>query len=113
MLNNVITSMVKFRYWLLAVWLSIQWMFRTTLGDEVIYQGEKHVVYNGTMCESWRIGEKDGQEWWVKRKDCRKVYSLRGMMRSFRSGYFFYMSSWYGIWVSQGIPSWTRSLPIW
>jgi hypothetical protein len=107
--------MGKFRAWLMIVGLSIKWIFRVTLGDEVVYQGKKYRVANGNVCDCWRLADlnPDYYKCYVKQKDCKKIWSIKGMIRSFQSGYWFYMTTWYSIWAREGIKSWMKSCNIW
>ena len=107
--------MNRIKYWLLIIWLSFKWMFRTTLGDEIIYNGKKYTIANGVSPATWRLSNynPDYYKCFVPRKDCKKIWSIKGMIRSFQSGYSFYMGYWYDIWVNVGIKSWMRSCRIW
>ncbi len=101
------------KYWLFIVWLSAKWMFRVTLGDEVIYKGKRYFVANGTAAPYWDLQIKGGfQRVHLYQSEFKKVWSLSGLVRSFRSGYWFYMSSWYRIWVNEGIKPWMRGCNI-
>jgi hypothetical protein len=96
------------------IWLSFKWMFRVNLGDVVWYSGKKYTVCNGVRCNSWRLGDLDnGDDGWVKRDLCRKLWTVKNMCTSFKSGYSFYMSNWYGIWRNGGIKPWMRTINIW
>ena len=107
--------MKKIIYWLLIVWLSIKWIFRITLGDWVIYQGKKYMVANGDVSNCWRLeGYNDNYHLcYVPQKDCKKIWSLKGMIRSFQVGYWFYMTYWYSIWIREDIKHWMRGCNIW
>lgn len=106
--------MKRIKYWLLIVGLSIKWMFRVNVGDLVIYQGKQHQVLNGVRCESWRLGDLDnGDDGWVLRSDCKKVWTPQNMIGSFKSGYRFYMGYWFKIWVNKGIEPWVKGCNIW
>jgi len=109
--------LIKARYWLLVIWLSTKWMFRINLGDKVWWSGWKlmrFTVLNGVRPGSWRLAElMDDNDGWVSRNECRKSWTLPNMLRSFRSGYRFYMINWYDIWVNEGITAWMRRCRIW
>ncbi len=91
--------MIRARYWLYVIWLSCLRMFRTNLGNQVWYRGRKYTVANGVRCNSWRLAFLDnGDDGWVKRAECRLVFTPSNIAHSFRFGYHFYMSSWYCIW---------------
>lgn len=102
------------RYKLLIIWLSFKWIFRVNLGDEVYYKNNKHIVRNGVRCNSWRLSELDnGDDGWVKRADCKKVWTFDNILNSYKHGYNFYITNWYNIWKTEGIKDWMRQLQIW
>lgn len=103
----------KIYYWLFIVWLSTKWIFRTTLCDDVIYKGKKYSINNGVVCNCWTLIDDNRHTFEAQIKDCKKVWSLKGMIRSFKSGYFFYMTSWYSIWCREDILPWMKSCQIW
>ena len=106
--------MNKIIYWILIVWLSLKWVFRITLGDWVLYEGKKYQVINGVCLTTWKIQEVlYGPTFEAPRVDIIKIWSLSGMVSSFKSGYSFYMTSWYSIWVNEGIKPWMRNCKIW
>lgn len=106
---------IKRIFWKLRIiWLAIQWIPQTNLGDKVWYQGKEYMVCNGVRAKSWRLGDFDnGDNGWVRRSECRKVKSLANYWHSFQSGYQFYMTSWFGIWTKQGIKDWMQNCNIW
>jgi len=106
---------MKKLYWRLRIiWLSLKWCFRVNLGDWVWYGGKKYIVSNGVMSDSWRLSSLDnGRDGWVPRSDCKKVWTPKNIIGSFRSGYRFYMTSWFDIWVNEGIKPWMRGCNIW
>ena len=115
--------MNKLRWWIYVIWLSAKWCFQVNLGDLVWYHGRKYVVLNGVRSNSWKLAEwnifgeplvlENGNDGWVPRAECKKVKTLSNAIGSFRSGYRFYMTSWYDIWVREGILDWMRSCRIW
>ena len=106
--------MKKLKYWLLIVLLSIKWMFKVCLGDKIVYQGKEYEVINGVVQNSWKLsGLDNGHDGWVQRKECKKVKALSNVIGSFKSGYNFYMSAWYSLWVKVGIKQWMKNCPIW
>lgn len=106
--------MNKLLWKLRIVWLSLRWIPQINLGDEVYYQGNKYKVCNGVRDGMWRLGDLDnGRDGWVKRADCRKVWTLANIRASYRYGYNFYMTSWYDIWCREGIKEWMRGCNIW
>lgn len=110
----VISRYVAVKYWLYIVWLAYRWIFQVNLGDYVWYKRKKYLVHSGVRCESWRLGGLDnGDSGWVPRKDCRKVLSFKNIIHSFKSGRYFYMTSWYSIWKRNGIENWCKSCHIW
>jgi hypothetical protein len=106
--------MGKFRSNLLIIWLSFKWIFRVNLGDVVYYRKKKYIVCNGVRYNQWRLGKLDnGDEGWVDRNQCRKNLSIKNLLKSFLSGYCFYMSNWYEIWIREGIKDWMLGCKIW
>lgn len=105
----------RLKYWFLIVWLSSKWMFRITIGDDVLYNGEKYFVNNGVSAPAWDLlsYSTPRRGVCVHERNFKKIWSLKGLIRSFRSGYWFYMTSWYNIWVRQGIEPWMRGCNIW
>jgi len=113
----------KLRWKVYIIWLSLKWCFQVNLGDEVWYRGLKYNVLNGVHCGEWRLVGPDtfghmvtfdnGRDGWVPRKDCKKVKTLSNYIHSFKSGYWFYMTSWYDIWVREGILDWMKGCNIW
>ncbi len=101
--------MREIKYWLLIIRLSFKWMFRTTLGDEIYYQRNRYMVTNGVCPMTWTLDSK----FEAKRIECKKIWSLKGMIRSFKRGYNFYMTNWYGIWIMAGIEPWMKDCNIW
>jgi len=105
--------MGKIKAYILIVWLSFKWIWKISLGDKIIYNDKEYVVHNGITSGCWTLLDEDRNSFNVKIKNCKKVWSLQGMMRSFKSGYNFYMTSWYNIWVTTGIKPWMRGCSIW
>ena len=110
-----IVEMFKKMYWKLKIiCLSFKWCWRINLGDEVFYKNNKYIVYNGVRSGSWRLGNLDNDnDGWVKRAECKKVWTLQNIIHSYKSGYRFYMTSWYDIWTREGIKDWMRNCNIW
>ena len=106
--------MNRILFWMLIVWLSIKWMFRITLGDDVIYQGKSYEVINGVCPSTWKLQQVlYGPTIEPSRKEVKKVWSIKGMVRSFKSRYSFYITSWDSIWVREGIKPWMKGCKIW
>lgn len=106
--------MNKLRWNIYIIWLSLKWINKTGLGDMVWYQGKRYRVANGVRCGMWRLhGLENGNDGWVPRQECKKVKSLQNYIGSFKSAYRFYMTSWFDIWVGQGIKDWMRQCNIW
>ena len=106
---------MKKLYWKFRiVILALKWIPVINLGDEVYYKGKKYTVCNGVKVKSWRLScLNNNNNGWVKRTECKKVWSLKNMTKSFKSGYNFYMTSWFDIWCRDGIKNWMRNLHIW
>lgn len=105
--------MKSMKWKLFIIWLSFKWVFRVNLGDEVLYRGKKYIVHNGVRYGKWRLSDELPDDGWVNRSECRKVWTLKNMRRSFRAGYRFYMTSWYDIWKREGIKPWMKNCNIW
>lgn len=104
----------KIYYYLLILKLSFKWCWKINLKDYVWYRGKKYVVLNGVSCNSWRlVGLDNGQEGWVPRHECGKLWTVENIVGSFKSGYNFYMTSWFDIWVREGIKPWMKNCNIW
>ena len=102
------------KWWMFVVYLSSKWIFKINLGDRVWYNGKIYVVLNGVREDMWRLADlPNGDTGWVKRNECRKVWTLKNMIDNFRSGYRFYMGYWFSIWVNVGIENWMRKCKIW
>jgi len=111
----------KVFWWLYVVYLSAKWMFRQNLGNIVIYQGRRWYINNGTAPGVWdllaprteAITTKRRKSIHAPRKECKLVKSPSNILCSFRSGYHFYMTSWFRIWYNEGIKPWMRGCRIW
>jgi hypothetical protein len=104
--------MVRIYYWLKIVWLSLKWIPRINLGDKVWYAGDQWTLTQGVCAPTWTL-RAYGQKREVKERYFRKVRSLRNYVKSFQSGYRFYMGYWYDIWCWEGIKPWMRKCKIW
>ena len=99
-------------YWLLVVRLSLRWIKQPNLGDVVLYQGKRWVLFQGMRDPIWSLScNRECIE--VHRDNFRKVPGIKSAWRSFRSGYRFYMTSWFSIWVREGIKPWMLGCNIW
>lgn len=107
--------MGKTRAWLLCLWLALKWVPRQNLGDLVWCRGEQWVICNGVTCGRWTLRKPGayGPGLDVPRSECRKVKTVRNYLRSFRSGWRFYKTSWFQIWARVGIKDWMRGCRIW
>ena len=104
----------KVWYWLYIVRSSCRWMSRLNLGDEVRYRGERGwVLEQGVMKPYWTIQRGAERCEGVHESLFDKVRSVRNYLRSFRSGYRFYMISWFAIWVNEGIKPWMNCVLPW
>lgn len=109
----------RLKWRLFIIWISLRWILKTNLGDIVIYKGKEYFVNNGVVPKHWDLIEnKDyykGRECLdnIPHDLCKKKYTLKTMWRSYKSGYNFYMTNWYGIWCRNGVEDWVRRLKIW
>lgn len=103
----------KIYWWFFIIRLSLKWCWKINLGDWIWYKGKKYIVSNGVRSGSWRLSYLDnGDNGWVSRIECGKVWTLKNIIGSFKSGYSFYMTSWLDIWVRNGIKPWMRGCNI-
>ncbi|MEE9356527.1 MAG: hypothetical protein V3U75_13130 [Methylococcaceae bacterium] len=106
--------MIREIYWKAKIFfLALRWIPQINLGDLVWYQGGKFIVCNGTRYESWRLDLDNGDDGWVKRKECKKVWTWNNIKHSFLSGWNFYMTSWFQIWCQSGVKIWMKNCKIW
>ena len=106
----------KVKYWFYIVWVSLRWIKKTCLGDIVYYKGKEYIISNGAAPKSWSLYQPKTEEY-IKsapRDECIKKKTFNNYFKNFNQGYNFYMTSWYGIWVSQReIAPWIKALKIW
>ncbi len=101
-------------YWrLFIVRLALRWIPRLNIGDEVIYQGKRYWLSQGVCAPKWNISSKTEYLKDIDESEFRKVQTPRAWWASFRFGYRFYMTSWWGIWRGQGIQPWMQGCNIW
>lgn len=95
--------MIKIKWWLFMVWVSLRWIPDYNLGDEVVFQGRIWTLCQGVSRPVWTLGRiAVNNEYTIMEaheRDFRKRKTIRNYLRSFRSGYKFYKQSWYAIWV--------------
>jgi hypothetical protein len=104
---------IKAIYWRLVITrLAWRWIFIPTLGDMVIFNGKKYRLNQGVRSPIWSL-VREGEYIEVHEKDFQRVIGIKAWWRSFNSGYRFYMWSWYGIWMDQGIQPWMQGANIW
>lgn len=104
----------KVFWWGYIVVLSCRWISRLNLGDVVIWRGRRWVAVQGVSAPTWEIqeiGSFDRAK--VHIDDLRKERSIGNYVGSFLSGYRFYMTAWFDIWVRSGIEQWMRECNIW
>lgn len=104
---------MKYLYWKTRIlFLSLKWIFKFNLGDEVIYKGKSYMLMQGVMHPRWSLaGEHEYIE--VYEKDFRKALTFKNLYGSFKSGWNFYNGNWFGIWMRNGIEPWMKSANIW
>ena len=95
-------SIIKLMVWFRIVKLSSGWTFRINLSDKIYYNNHIYSVANGIRCGMWRLYDlNNDNDGWVKRSECRKVWTIKNCIGSFKCGYRFYMGYWYDIWVKE------------
>lgn len=106
-------------YWrLFIIRLALRWINKFNLGDEVVYKGERWTLIQGVCAPRWSLVRGDHADRTFQRLDAlesefRKVRTPKALWQSFRSGYRFYMQSWYSIWLREGIRPWMAACNIW
>ena len=105
---------LKAIYWrLFIIRLSLRWLWRPNLMDEVVYKGEVWRLSQGVKSPVWTLRQGPGEGVEVHERDFRKVRTIANYWGSFRNGYQFYMRSWYDIWMREGIQPWMLGCRIW
>ena len=90
-------------YQVYIIWLGFKWMFKTNLGDWVIYEGKSYQVCNGVVWGCWTLSDEDGNR--IEQADrakCKKIISIQNLAHDFKYCWYFYTSSWLEIWVNFG-----------
>jgi hypothetical protein len=106
--------MKKAYWWLRVVWLSLRWIPKLNLGDQVWLNGKKWTLNQGVCAPMWDLVRPDCTSTiHAHQNTFKKVRSISNYWHSFRSGYWFYMAYWYKIWVSQGVQPWMLRCNIW
>lgn len=106
-------NILKAIYWRARILhLAARWLFIYNLGDRVLYQGREWTLIQGVCSPTWSLVRGD-ERVDAHESEFRKVRSLANYWHSFRSGYRFYMTSWYSIWMHSGIEPWMRGCNIW
>lgn len=112
--RKIMAFFIRIYYWLMIVVLSLKWVPKINLGDIIIYQGKRYFVANGVCAPSWDIQLVGGFErLLIHQSKFKKECTLKNFMGSFKSGYRFYMTSWYSIWCHSGIEPWMKACNIW
>ena len=104
--------MKKLYWWIRVLLLALCWVPRFNLGDRVWFRGEQWFLIQGVSAPLWDL-VRGKKRITVHETEMQKVQSLRNYIGSFRSGYKFYMTNWYRIWVREGIQPWMRGCRIW
>jgi hypothetical protein len=106
-------NILKAIYWRARIaWLALQWVPRFNLSDRVLYKGKEWSLIQGVQAPIWSLVRGD-ERVDAHESEFRKVRSLANYVGTFRSGYRFYMQSWYSIWMRNGIEPWMRGCNIW
>lgn len=112
----------KVYWWVRVVLLSLRWIPRFNLGDKVWYKGQQWILCQGVCAPSWNLFRTtttlDGERMdhfadYVDESEFRKTRDVSNYLGSFKSGYKFYISSWFDIWCREGIQPWMLGCNIW
>jgi hypothetical protein len=95
------------------VLLSLRWIRSLNLGDKVLYRGEEWILVQGVYAPLWHLGRNERRVEYVHQSQFHKVRTLSNYYYSFKSGYNFYMTNWYRIWVMNGVEPWMCACNIW
>lgn len=107
---------MKKLYWkIFIIFLSTKWLFKFNIGDIVIHQGKEYCLTQGVRNPYWNLSAIKNEEYLkdIHKINFRKKKSFKNYIGSFKSGYNFYMTNWFDIWVSNGIQPWMKSCNIW
>lgn len=105
---------MKAIYWrLFMARLALRWVFSVNLGREVLFDGQRWTLVQGVRAPIWSLVNESGARVDVHEKDFRLVLSPRNCWRAFIRGYRFYRTSWYSIWMRDGIKPWMVGCRIW
>jgi len=105
----------EIKWWFFIVYLSIKWIFRINCLNKVQYEGKIYSTNSGTYTPygmKWSLIGL-GVDNLIDEKELKKVWTIKNMIGSFRSGYKFYMTCWFKLWVYEGIQDWMRECRIW
>ena len=106
-------KMLKAIYWRAYILrLALRWVPRFNLGDRVECIGREWVLNQGVDAPYWTLVRNE-ENMRAHEHEFYKVRSLSNYWHSFRSGYRFYMTNWYSIWMREGITDWMRGCNIW
>jgi hypothetical protein len=102
-------------YWRVRIFLLfLKWIRGIKIGTKVKYKGEVWTAVNGTYASpSWDIMRDGSRVACVPESELSKVKTIGNYLHGFKSGYRFYMTSWFRIWVDQGVKPWMRRCNIW
>lgn len=89
----------KIFIWTKIVFMALKWPFRICLGNYVYHKGTKRLVCNGVSAPHWRLSGLTESEL-VHENDFKRPF-FTNAVRSFKSGYKFYMTCWFRIWVNE------------
>jgi len=104
--------MKKLFWWFFVVYLSFKKVFKLNLGDVVWFNGKRWTLVQGASDPYWDL-QRGNSRVRVHRRELKKVKSVKNYLRSFRFNYRFYMTSWFELWVRNGIEPWMKQCRIW
>lgn len=94
--------LAKIKAHLKCIKLAVKWLFKTNLGNTVIYHGTKYTVVNGVYSGCWTLQNSYERIEQAPISQCSFIWwNPREYIHSIRSGLNFYYGYWYEIFVME------------
>ena len=100
-------------WWLFVIRLSLRWIPRLNLGRRVWWRGENWMLIQGVCEPLWDLCRGGEVQKYIPESEFRAVQNPVEWWWAFKSGYRFFMTCWYRIWLEQGVEPWMRGCKIW